>query len=111
MSPFQAAVEALGCVHTELLAAVEATDVARIEPLVARRGDLLAGLAMTFAAATPEEKKSWQPLIARMAAEDHELTARFTSVRDELAAELARASTHGSTPPPETSPGQLNLRA
>ena len=111
MSSFQTDLDALACVHADLLAAVAETDVERIEPLVARRGDLLASLAVTFAAATRDERVFWQPEIAALALQDRELTARFLSVRDQLAAELARASAHNSTPPPQPSSGVLNLRA
>jgi hypothetical protein len=111
MSSFQTTLDALACVHAELLTAVAQTDVVRIEPLVASRGDLLASLAVTFAAATHDEREAWQPEIAALALQDRELTANFSSVRDQLAAELTRASTHASTPPPERSSGGLNLQA
>jgi hypothetical protein len=111
MSSFQTALEALSCVHAELLTAVAQTDVGRIEPLVASRGDLLASLALAFAAATHHEREAWRSEIAALALLDRELTARFSSVRDQLAAELARASTHASAPPPERSSGGLNRQA
>lgn len=111
MSSFQSDLDALARVHADLLAVVAATDVERIEPLVARRGDLLASLAMTFAAAPRADQESWRPAILQLASEDQELTACFTSVRDQLAAELVRASAHAPTPPPEPASGGLNLRA
>jgi hypothetical protein len=111
MSSFQSDLDSLARVHEELLAAVAATDVERIGPLVARRGDLLASLAMTFAAAPRVEQESWRSAILQLANADRELTARFTSVRDQLAAELVRASAHAPTPPPEPASGGLNLRA
>jgi hypothetical protein len=111
MATFQADLEALARVHAELLGAVAETDVDRIEPLVARRGDLLASLALTFAAASPGEREAWRPAIVALAREDRELNERFSAVRDELAAELARASAHPGTPTASPTANRLNLRA
>jgi hypothetical protein len=111
MATFQADLEALARIHAELLGAVAETDVDRIEPLVARRGDLLASLALTFAAASPGERESWRPAITTLAREDSELNERFRDVRDQLAAELARASAHPGTPAAAPTTSRLNLRA
>ncbi len=106
MSEFETDVAALARVHAELLIAVAETDVERIEPLVARRGDLLASLAVSFAAASRREQEAWQPAIAMLALQERELTARFLSVRDQLACELARASSQAATRPPGQSLGR-----
>jgi hypothetical protein len=111
MSSFETDLDTLKSIHAELLVAVQATDVERIAPLVARRGDLLARLAESFAAATRLQRESWQPAITNLAADDHELNACFASVRDRLASELAGASTHAAAPPAGQSPSSLNLRA
>jgi hypothetical protein len=111
MSLFQSDLDALARVHAELLAAVEQTDIARIEPLVARRGDLLASLAMSYASASNSEREAWRPAIDALAREDRELTGRFVRERDRLAAELARASAHAGANPPESPSGGLNLHA
>jgi hypothetical protein len=111
MSSFETDLDALGRVHCELLAAVIETDVERIAPLVARRGELLASLAVSYAAAERPQQETWQPAVAALAAEDRELTACFLSVRDQLAEELARASAHTAAAAPGTKPGNLNLHA
>ena len=111
MPSFQTDLDALAAVHAALLVALAETDVERIEPLVAQRGDLLASLAVTFAGASRREQGIWQPAVASLAREDHELTACFVRVRDQLAAELARASAHANPSPPEPTSGGLNLHA
>ncbi len=111
MPTFQSDLDALARVHADLLAAVAETDVERIEPLVARRGDLLASLAVTYAAASAAERSAWRSAIDALAQDDRALTARFLAARDELGAELARASAHAPAPPPEPSSGGLNLHA
>jgi hypothetical protein len=111
MSSFQSDLDALADVHSDLLAAVVTTDVERIAPLVARRGDLLASLATTFAAAPRADRESWRPAVLQLACADRELTDCFTSMRDQIAAELVRTSAHAPTAPPELPSGGLNLRA
>jgi hypothetical protein len=111
MSTFESDLGTLKSIHVDLLAAVQATDVERIAPLIARRGDLLARLAESFAAASPIQRDSWQPLIKNLAADDRELNTCFTNVRDRLASELASASAHGATPPSGPSASNLNIRA
>lgn len=108
---FAADLAALGVLHTDLLAAVTDTDVARLGDLLARRDDLIARLTVAYANAGPQDRMAWQPAVAELAVQQEALTAAFTAVRDRLAAELARASSHGVASPPESRSSGVDLKA
>lgn len=97
--------------HAALLAAVADIDIERLATLLAQRDDLIASLTVAYASASAPERTSWQPVVADLAAQQRALTDAFTAARDKLALELARASAHGASAPPEAASGSVNLRA